>query len=73
MGHDDDRAAFPGGGPPSGWLAAARSMATDQSVSVSLHPAIVAVVQATQREFFGKPERVEADRSDRAAGTGPGK
>ncbi|MFZ1641129.1 MAG: hypothetical protein WAV07_06750 [Candidatus Contendobacter sp.] len=27
-----------------------------------LHPAIVAVVQATQREFFGKLERVEADR-----------
>jgi len=25
------------------------------------HPAIVAVIQATQREFFGKPERAKAD------------
>jgi len=35
-----------------------------------LHPAIVAVVQATQRQFFGKPERVEADRDDRARSAG---
>lgn len=27
-----------------------------------LHPAIVAVVQATQREFFGKLERAETNR-----------
>ena len=27
-----------------------------------LHPAIVAVVQSTQRDLFGKPERVEAGR-----------
>jgi LysR family transcriptional activator of nhaA len=26
-----------------------------------LHPAIVAVVQATQREFFGKPARAKTD------------
>lgn len=32
-----------------------------------LHPAIVAVVQATQREFFGKPERTEGGgHADRA-------
>ena len=29
-----------------------------------LHPAIVAVVQATQREFFGKPARAETDHRD---------
>lgn len=29
-----------------------------------LHPAIVAVVQATQREFFGKQERARTDRGD---------
>ncbi len=32
-----------------------------------LHPAIVAVVQATQHEFFGKPERAETDHNSRAA------
>jgi len=35
-----------------------------------LHPAIVAVVRVTQREFFGKLERVEAGRDDRAAHVG---
>ena len=29
-----------------------------------LHPAIVAVVQATQREFFGKPARAKTDHQD---------
>jgi LysR family transcriptional activator of nhaA len=38
-----------------------------------LHPAIVAVVQATQREFFGKPEQIETGRNDRAAGAGAGR
>ena len=37
-----------------------------------LHPAIVAVVQATQREFFGKSARAEGERSDDAI-TGFGK
>ncbi|MER2526652.1 MAG: transcriptional activator NhaR [Candidatus Competibacter denitrificans] len=32
-----------------------------------LHPAIAAVVQATQREFFGKPEQIETGPSGRAA------
>lgn len=36
------------------------------------HPAIVAVVEATQRSFFAKPQRVDADLGSRAATTSAG-